>query len=480
MTGKALPLIIRERCPALFALTAQNVLHHLRIEVFDLARHVQRAAGKHRLATVKRKPQSVADRGTDARRNASFLDEPCIFPRRKRPRTVRRDAVHSVCKGQERREHRIRILITEYAAYHRKAPSGEHTRKSVFERLGALGIVRPVEYEGRLPPQKLKACGPACAAKPVFERRLAYRKATGAQHLDGLQNYRRIFELMVAEQRYRVAFAVERKALPVKALRRAMQSRKVHRDVACPDLTAAAAEHLRRLAAAVVAHDGAARFYDACLRRRNGGDRVAEVLRVFKSDVHYDRRCGRVDDVRAVKLAAESHLKHHDVAALFQKPLHGDRRYDLKLARRVVHFLHKRDYALREPCKLRIGNIDAVYLHPLVKAPYIRRRVKSCAIARRHKHRGQHCAGGAFSVCPRNVDKAQLFVRIAEHGEKLSCAEKPKPRRCGAAFYVFYRLVTRHCAHLPSPPRSGTAHSRSAAGGSPRRPPLRRRPHTSE
>ena len=179
-------------------------------------------------------------------------------------------------------------------------------------------------------------------------------------------------------------------------------------------LAAGLLENLFDLRNIAVAHNVAIGLDYSGLSRSNLGQRVPEILGVLKADCRYHGALRTVDGIRAVKRTAETDLKHNDVALLLKKIEHRYRGDKLELAWVIRHAFGYRLHALRKLREPVVRNLDAVYLHPLIEAADIRRGVERRFISGLLHDGREHRAGRAFTVRPRDVDEAQLFLRVAE------------------------------------------------------------------
>ena len=79
----------------------------------------------------------------------------------------------------------------------------------------------------------------------------------------------------------------------------------------------------------------------------------------------------------------------------------------------IVHGLGYGLDALRDAREFRTGDVLAVDAHTLVEALYVRRGVQPRAVTGTAEDVVQHGAGTALAVAARDVDEAQLLLRVA-------------------------------------------------------------------
>ncbi len=137
------------------------------------------------------------------------------------------------------------------------------------------------------------------------------------------------------------------------------------------------------------------------------------MLRNAQGRLSLSRRTRTVDGIRAVKRTAETDLKHNDVALLLKKIEHRYRGDKLELAWVIRHALGYRLHALR---KLRepSSGISTPFICIRSLKRQIWRGVERRFISGLLHDGREHRAGRAFTVRPRDVDEAQLFLRVAE------------------------------------------------------------------
>ena len=190
----------------------------------------------------------------------------------------------------------------------------------------------------------------------------------------------------------------------------------------------------------LIHRDGTAGLDNPRLLPRDKLHGAAEQRRVVEPDVRDHGAVRAFDDVRRVESAAEPDLQHHDVAALRREMQQRRRRRALEDRELIAALRLRRADALRRRREVRVRDLRAVYADALGKAQQVRRGEKPRAVARGAQNGREHRRGAALAVRPRNVDKAQRVLHIAEprhHRPHRRKRRRPRPRRGVNVFECF-------------------------------------------
>src|SRR5262249_51669994 len=127
-----------------------------------------------------------------------------------------------------------------------------------------------------------------------------------------------------------------------------------------------------------------------------------------------DRRDLGLDDVGTVETTTEARLDDGDVYLLVRKVLKRSGSKDIEIARGGLHSPDHGLHGLDQPGKLSMRDHLAVDLNPLADVDQVRAGVEPDLVPAGLQHRRDHRAGAALALGSGDMDRAELFMRVAQ------------------------------------------------------------------
>ena len=363
------------------------------------------------------------------------------------PGRVGRHRHEPLCQRGQQVQHLVHILVGHDAEEEDEFLPREAVPQALHRGPHPVGIVAAVQHKGRRTAQQLKAARPLHRLQPLADGLFRDVPSPAPQHPQGGDGHCRVPGLVAADEGQAHAVqTVEIKGHLVEVAAIEAQFGEIHHRQRGVLLLCHAGDHGIGLGHAAVAHRRAAGLEDARLGGGNVGDGGAQLFHMVHPQRRDDRALRRVDDVGGVQRAAQAHLQHHDVAFLFGKPEHPQRRDDLKLGGDIRHGVGGGAHPLHQLHQSLVGDLLAVDLDALIEAIDEGRGEQAHPVPCRLQAGGQHGCRAALAVGARHMDEPQRFVGVAQGGQQGAGAAQARLVACPLhRMNVFQRFFVVHC-----------------------------------
>jgi len=308
------------------------------------------------------------------------------------------------------------VLVPERAVDDGELFTGEQFPQGLRQRPDAVGIVAAVDEQAfldlvqpRRPAHTLEACQRPAEVEMKFL----------CEVLQHVEDDAEIFSLHTSRNAQYDLFAAPEKCLgeaagglPAIETGRYVVSRSGHSRA---ELAGAGADDLFRFGNEFAVKEGNARFEDPRLFARDRGKGAAEMFLMVQRDIGDDRHGGH-NGIGGVQTAPHARFPDDDVAVLLLEKHGGEDGGEFEIGRRQSLALFREfPHGVVETLFADGASVDA---EALFYVDQVGRRIKSRPESGAAQGALQHGPRGTLAVGARDVDEAQLLLRIPRRGKK--------------------------------------------------------------